>query len=92
MLPLSTAFYNIVALTGLYPELPQEEKRLPDHLRRHDPSPGSMSIQQSGSNPNFSSPAPAKQDLIQERRRQKAIKLLDAKMAEVSEPDYWSTT
>lgn len=80
-LPLTIAFYNIFALIGIFPELEVVEKKaLQHHLRYNDPK-------------DVESPLlPAKQDAVLERRRAKAMKLLDAKMAELSkEPEGWDT-
>lgn len=83
VVPLTTAFYNLVALVGIFPELEQVEKKLQHHLRYDD------SIK-SGAVPESPLLAPLRQDLVQERRRAKALKLLDAKMAELAkEPEGW---
>jgi len=76
--PLSTAFYNLVALTGLFPTLVAEERRGPRHHLDRDVSSGQG--QGSNSSPLFKDSKP---DVVQERRRARALKLLDAKMAEL---------
>ena len=72
VVPMTTAFYNIFAMIGLFPELEQQQERfkIQHHLRSRVEDP--------------SSPLAAPADLVQERRRAKAMKLLDAKMAELS--------
>mmetsp|Transcript_22389 Transcript_22389/g.37446 ORF Transcript_22389/g.37446 Transcript_22389/m.37446 type:complete len:372 (-) Transcript_22389:227-1342(-) len=109
LVPFTTAFYNLCALTGLFPPLePVERKMSYHHLRSiTNSSSGTSSSSISGSSNggnaagsdgdgNSSSGAagtggvPAKTDIIAERRRAKALKLLDAKMAELSqEPEGW---
>lgn len=82
--PFTTAFYNIVALMGLFPPLDPVERRplKQHHLRYNDPvAPGSTN------NNNTDSAPQSKPDIIAERRRAKAMKLLDAKMAELSQQD-----
>jgi hypothetical protein len=109
--PLSTAFYNIVVLVGLFPELPKAE--LPSYTSSHHlrgphisefaandafaPSPvrapGSAAPREDSRVPTGSNsmdeeapvalalPAP---DALMERRKAKALKMLDAKMMELS--------
>jgi membrane associated rhomboid family serine protease len=78
VIPMCTAFYNIFAMIGIFPELElQEEKsKRQHHLHYIDSSPTESLLPPS---PNKSNA-----DLVQERRRAKAMKLLDAKMAELS--------
>jgi hypothetical protein len=78
-LPLTIAFYNIFALIGIFPELEVVEKKTTQHhLRYNDPKDAESPL------------LPVKQDVVLERRRAKAMKLLDAKMAELSqEPEGW---
>mmetsp|Transcript_12934 Transcript_12934/g.12558 ORF Transcript_12934/g.12558 Transcript_12934/m.12558 type:complete len:331 (-) Transcript_12934:33-1025(-) len=81
VIPMSTAFYNIFALIGIFPELEvqAEKSKLQHHLRYTDLNAPTA-------------PVPIKNaDLVQDRRRAKALKLLDAKMAELSggEGDGW---
>lgn len=73
VIPMTTAFYNIFAMIGLFPELEQQVERfkIQHHLRSHVEDPLSP----------LNAP---RTDVIQERRRAKAMKLLDAKMAELS--------
>jgi hypothetical protein len=73
--PLTIGFYNIFAMIGIFPELEQIEtnKRPQHHLHYAQPKlPESPFL-------------PARQDIVMERRRAKAMKLLDAKMAELSQ-------
>jgi len=78
-IPMTTAFYNLFALVGLFPELEQVEKKPMHHLRYLNAGANEQSNDQL-----------ATQDAIQERRRAKAMKLLDAKMAELSkESESW---
>ena len=75
IVPFSTAFYNLVALVGIFPELVAEERKGPKHhLDR--PTQGTASA-----SPLFKDSKP---DIAQERRRARALKLLDAKMAELN--------
>jgi len=78
--PLTIGFYNIFAMIGIFPELEQVEtnKRPQHHLHYAQPKlPESPFL-------------PARQDIVMERRRAKAMKLLDAKMAELSqESEGW---
>lgn len=81
-IPLTTAFYNIFALVGLFPDLEtvsEADKRQRHHLRYENSKvPESPLL------------APTRQDVVMERRRAKALKLLDAKMAELSkESEGW---
>jgi len=78
MVPLTTAFYNLVALTGLFPTLVVEEKKGPRHHLDRD--------RDASSSLNAASPLfkDSKPDVVQERRRARALKLLDAKMAELN--------
>lgn len=81
VLPLTIGFYNIIALFGIYPQLENTEvsKRPAHHLYYNN----------SASNKGPESPliATSRQDILQERRRAKAMKLLDAKMAELQKED-----
>eukprot|EP01042_Synura_sphagnicola_P000268 gene268-278_t len=79
--PLSTAFYNLFALTGIVPALEAgQDKKKHHHLRYRDPV----------SDMTVHSPAPPAVDPVVERRRAKAMKLLDAKMMELSKvPEGW---
>lgn len=80
LIPFTTTFYNVFALLGLFPALEETEKKLPHHLRNASTKTEKMS------------PAPVvKQDLVSDRRRTKALQLLDAKMAEMAkdEDDGW---
>jgi len=115
--PLTTAFYNIVALVGLFPELPKAE--LPSFTTNHhlrgprtselapptvtlssghssergtassvSGSAGLNSVQATSASDSETPvslvlPAP---DALMERRKAKALKLLDAKMMELSQP------
>ena len=75
--PFFTAFYNLIALTGLFPEMEAEERRGPrHHLDRENNAAPAASVQ--------SPLLKDKPDAVQERRRARALKLLDAKMAELN--------
>jgi hypothetical protein len=78
LIPFTTAFYNIVALLGIFPVLdPAPEKKQHHHLRYDESSLPVLT----------NSP---KEDKLAERRRAKARKLMEAKMAEDSkEPEGW---
>lgn len=73
--PLTIGFYNIFAMIGIFPELEQAEtiKRPQHHLHHAQPKLAESPF------------LPARQDVVMERRRAKAMKLLDAKMAELSQ-------
>ena len=80
--PLSLAFYTVFALIGIFPEIQEEEKRLNHHLRydNHNKiATGTTSV--GGDSPLLMNHM--RQDILQERRRAKAMKLLDEKMAEL---------
>eukprot|EP00981_Chlorochromonas_danica_P015304 scaffold11566_cov156-Ochromonas_danica.AAC.4 len=80
LVPFTTAFYNIMVLLGLFPPL-EAERRSAHHLRALPPP------KEDAISPKIAS-APV--DLVGERRRAKALKLLDAKMAELArEPEGW---
>jgi hypothetical protein len=73
--PFTTAFYNLIAITGLFPPIEVEERKGPRHHLDRDPS----------NHANAMSPLlKEKPDVVQERRRARALKLLDAKMAELN--------
>eukprot|EP01031_Cornospumella_fuschlensis_P041263 gene41263-50360_t len=78
VVPFTTAFYNLMALVGLFPALEVVAAKPSHHLR---PSPAA--IADAGSSPRAAGAA-AVVDMVGERRRAKAMKLLDAKMAELS--------
>ena len=65
-IPMSTGFYNIFAMIGLFPELEQVEKRPVHHLRYHNTSSMDALAEQA---------TLASQDAIQERRKAKAMKV-----------------
>lgn len=91
VLPLSIAAYNIFAMIGVFPKLELDRKGLQHHLRYHDTKQSVSTGDLASSTTVQQSPASSSgEDLIAERRRAKAIKLLDAKMAELSkEPEGW---
>lgn len=81
MVPLCTAFYNLTALIGVFPKIEAPDRRQTHHLRTHsEPSLDPMA-----------SPVPTRQaDVIAERRKARALKLLDAKMQELTKiPEAW---
>ena len=80
--PLTTAFYNLFALVGLFPELivVEKSKRKAHHLFNQF---NSSATPFTNSGPNSPAQAPAVTNAIEDRRRAKALKLLDAKMAEL---------
>lgn len=65
VVPLSTAFYNLVAMFGLFPELEIITEKKPQHHLYQSKPPESPLI------------APVRQDVVMERRRAKALKLLE---------------
>lgn len=77
MAPLSTAFYNLFVLMDIFPPL-ESEKKVSQHHLRPEQSVSDYIAKSSSS------------DVVNERRRVKAQKLLDAKMAELSkENEDW---
>eukprot|EP01038_Epipyxis_sp_PR26KG_P008058 gene8058-10916_t len=76
VIPFTTAFYNIIAMIGLYPplEVTPERKTPQHHLRYADPILPEAET-------HSISPKPNK---VADRRRAKAMKLLDAKLAELN--------
>merc|ERR1711871_425843 len=79
--PLSTAFYNIFVIMGLFPALEGEKKSSQHHLRQSNDSIAGS---------NSSQLLAPKADVVSERRRAKAQKLLDEKMKELSkQTDDW---
>lgn len=79
--PFTTAFYNLFALLGIFPEIlvVENPRHKAHHLFNHF-----NSSQTPFSTSQPSSPAaPAVKNAIEDRRRAKALKLLDAKMAEL---------
>jgi len=74
--PLSTAFYNICAVDGVYPPLEAADRRMSHHLRNMSSDSPALEIEAASSS--------VKHDEVAERRRAKAMKMLDAKMAELS--------
>lgn len=65
VVPLSTAFYNLVAMFGVFPELEVVVEKKPQHHLYQAKLPESPLI------------APMRQDVVMERRRAKALKLLE---------------
>lgn len=89
VLPLSIAAYNFFSMIGIFPKLELDRRGLQHHLRYHDTKhvAGDVAVGSSEASPSSSTSG---EDLIAERRRAKALKLLDAKMAELSkEPEGW---
>eukprot|EP01040_Poterioochromonas_malhamensis_P001154 gene1154-1225_t len=74
--PLSTAFYNICAVAGVYPPLEQTDRKISHHLRNLSSDVPVLEVEASS--------VAVKYDEVAERRRAKAMKMLDAKMAELS--------
>jgi membrane associated rhomboid family serine protease len=106
--PLTTAFYNLFALIGVFPELivVEKSKQRAHHLFNHfqgggngnggsgvPGSPGVGGLGAAGAGAGGSSSAATVANAIEDRRRAKALKLLDAKMAELEkaedELDAW---
>ncbi|KAJ1417585.1 hypothetical protein B484DRAFT_453929 [Ochromonadaceae sp. CCMP2298] len=88
LVPFTTAFYNLSALLGVFPPLdPVEKKSAYHHLRGNQSN--SPSAAEAGAAGFVQAPKTA-ENVIAERQRAKALKLLDAKMAELSqEPEGW---
>lgn len=76
VVPLTTAFYNLAALLGFFPRIEQSERKINHHLRYNDP---------------IEAVAPVRSvDVVSERRKAKAMKLLNAKLSELSkESEGW---
>jgi len=93
VLPLSIAAYNFFSMIGIFPKLELDKRGMSHHLRYDTKQPiaGSVAVGDAPSAGGEStSPVATGDDIIAERRRAKAIKLLDAKMAELSkEPEGW---
>eukprot|EP00598_Pedospumella_elongata_P001730 CAMPEP_0184970422 /NCGR_PEP_ID=MMETSP1098-20130426/2924_1 /TAXON_ID=89044 /ORGANISM="Spumella elongata, Strain CCAP 955/1" /LENGTH=237 /DNA_ID=CAMNT_0027492365 /DNA_START=398 /DNA_END=1111 /DNA_ORIENTATION=- len=97
LIPFTTAFYNIMALLGIFPALEATEKKAYHHLRNNAIANSSLGSAEAGLGGNAGSSqgvetsGPAKAaDVVADRRRAKALKLLDAKMAELAqEPEGW---
>lgn len=70
--PLTTAFYNIFAMAGIYPPLPEPVEKKHHHHLRHS---------EAASPPHVPPAALSEEAVVQERRRGKAMKLLEAKLA-----------
>ena len=86
--PLTTAFYNCFALAGIFPELiiTEKSKQRAHHLFNHfqgGQNPFSTGI--GGTSGQEASTAVT--HAIEDRRRAKALKLLDAKMAELEKAE-----
>jgi division protein CdvB (Snf7/Vps24/ESCRT-III family) len=71
VVPFTTAFYNLGAMIGVYPEIEvTDNKKLHHHLRYSDPAAASMEAGQPSSDSGKTA-----QDAVQERRRAKAMKV-----------------
>jgi len=70
-IPLTTAFYNLVALVGIFPELEVVLEKKPQHHLYQISSLGSKLP------PDSPLVAPMRPDVVLERRRAKALKLLE---------------
>lgn len=81
MAPLSTAFFNLAAMVGIFPKIESQDRRQSHHLRTYSETPVDL----------LASPMPTKQvDAVSERRKARALKLLDAKMQELTKiPEEW---
>lgn len=90
LIPFTTAFYNIVALVGLFPALEVVEKKTYHHLRNVEQAEAGLGAGPTSSTQAAEGATQAKVDVVADRRRAKALKLLDAKMAELAqEPEGW---
>jgi membrane associated rhomboid family serine protease len=81
IIPLSAALNNLVAMTGMIPTIEATApQKVRDHLGRVDGTTDAVA----------STSTRAQSDVVGERRRAKALKILDAKMAELAaEPQGW---
>jgi Eukaryotic integral membrane protein (DUF1751) len=68
--PLTTAFYNLMAMFGIFPELEVVVERKPQHHLYQTSAGGKLP-------PDSPLIAPMRQDVVMERRRAKALKLLE---------------
>jgi len=107
IIPFTVAFYNLMVLIGLFPPLEVSERKPTYHHLRNSDGHNTISHTSSGSiisNANGglttstndhgdNSPLPVK-DLIAERRRARALKMLDAKLQELSKEaaEGWDDT
>lgn len=85
--PLTTAFYNLFALAGVFPELivTDKAKQRTHHLFNH--FQGGQNPFSGGTGGPASPQSAAVTNAIEDRRRAKALKLLDAKMAELEKAE-----
>lgn len=81
--PLTTAFYNLVALTGLFPELEAVVEKKPQHHLYQGGAGGKLG------GPESPLIAPMRQDVVMERRRAKALKLLEMAEQSSKEVNSW---
>ena len=82
VIPLTTAFYNLMAMFGIFPELQTVVEKKPQHHL----------YQTANSKLPPDSPliAPMRQDVVMERRRAKALKLLEmAEQNSSSQSNNW---
>jgi hypothetical protein len=89
IVPLSTAFYNLFALIGVFPPLAAEERRGPRHHLDRGAGSGAGAGAGGGLAHAHASPLvkESRPDAVQERRRAKALKLLESKMAQLNATD-----
>jgi hypothetical protein len=91
LIPFTTAFYNVMVLVGVFPALESNERKFHHHLR----SGASTSITGSGmvetkEESTVQSKPSSKAEIVAERRKARALKMLDAKMAELAkEVEGW---
>lgn len=86
--PLTTAFYNLFALAGIFPELivTEKSKQRTHHLFNHFQG-GQNPFSGGTGGPTSPQASAAVTNAIEDRRRAKALKLLDAKMAELEKAE-----
>lgn len=82
--PLSTAFYNLFALVGIFPilDIDDSNKKGPRHHLDRERDVNVANI--TNTSPFIKD---TRSDVVQERRRAKALKLLESKMAELNARD-----
>jgi hypothetical protein len=91
LIPFTTAFYNVMVLVGVFPALEANERKFHHHLRSGPPTAitGSGIMDTKEESPVKAKPS-SKAEIVAERRKARALKMLDAKMAELAkEVEGW---
>lgn len=91
LIPFTTAFYNLMALIGIFPVLETNERKFHHHLRSTPTAAITTGFEtkEEATSPQKAKPA-SKAEIVAERRKARALKMLDAKMAELAkEVEGW---